>query len=174
MPGSNSRPNVSEGYEVPLSYRGDRPYNSLFRILGTAFPPCSEFVRHPPGSSNKKRFTVCLRESSFTALQQGDINDLLRVSFPCRSIRVIIKLASDLFSSLKIADKNGVFEPPEQPLERCVYRPLFACYVFRAQRSPCPGSAASISSAVPGPTPTVAQSTPRDSVRPLLALLIHV
>ena len=22
--GSNSRPNVSEGYEVPLSYRGDR------------------------------------------------------------------------------------------------------------------------------------------------------
>ena len=25
MPGSNSRPNVSEGYEVPLSYRGDRP-----------------------------------------------------------------------------------------------------------------------------------------------------
>ena len=24
MPGSNSRPNVSEGYEVPLSYRGDR------------------------------------------------------------------------------------------------------------------------------------------------------
>ena len=23
MPGSNSRPNVSEGYEVPLSYRGD-------------------------------------------------------------------------------------------------------------------------------------------------------
>ena len=25
MPGSNSRPNVSEGYELPLSYRGDRP-----------------------------------------------------------------------------------------------------------------------------------------------------
>ena len=25
MPGSNSRPNVSEAYEVPLSYRGDRP-----------------------------------------------------------------------------------------------------------------------------------------------------
>ena len=25
-PGSNSRPNVSEGYEVPLSYRGDRHY----------------------------------------------------------------------------------------------------------------------------------------------------
>ena len=25
LPGSNSRPNVSEGYEVPLSYRGDRP-----------------------------------------------------------------------------------------------------------------------------------------------------
>ena len=34
------------------------------------------------------------------------------------------------------------------------------------------GSAASITSAVPGPTPTVAQSTPRDSVGPLLALLI--
>ena len=26
LPGSNSRPNVSEGYEVPLSYRGDRLY----------------------------------------------------------------------------------------------------------------------------------------------------
>ena len=25
MLGSNSRPNVSEGYEVPLNYRGDRP-----------------------------------------------------------------------------------------------------------------------------------------------------
>ena len=24
LAGSNSRPNVSEGYEVPLSYRGDR------------------------------------------------------------------------------------------------------------------------------------------------------
>ena len=24
LPGSNSRPNVSDGYEVPLSYRGDR------------------------------------------------------------------------------------------------------------------------------------------------------
>ena len=24
LPGSNSRPNVSESYEVPLSYRGDR------------------------------------------------------------------------------------------------------------------------------------------------------
>ena len=85
-------------------------------------------------------FTVCLRESSFTALQQGDINDLLRVSFPVQINRVIIKLASDLFSSLKIADKNGIFEPPEPLLERCVYRPLFACYVFRAQRSPCLGS----------------------------------
>ena len=38
--------------------------------------------------------------------------------------------------------------------------------------SAAPGSAASITSAVPGPTPTVAQSTPRDSVGPLLALLI--
>ena len=98
----------------------------------------------------------------------------LRVSFPVQINLVIIKLASDLFSSFKIADKNGIFEPPEQPLERCVYRPLFTCYVFRAQRSPCPGSAASIASAVPGPTPTVAQSTPRDSVWSLLALLIHV
>ena len=26
LPGSNSRPIVSEGYEVPLSYRGDRLY----------------------------------------------------------------------------------------------------------------------------------------------------
>ena len=37
---------------------------------------------------------MCLRESSFTALQQGDINDLLRVSFPVQINRVIIKLAS--------------------------------------------------------------------------------
>ena len=29
LPGSNSRPNVSEGYEVPLSYRGDRLTNDL-------------------------------------------------------------------------------------------------------------------------------------------------
>ena len=26
MPGSNLSPNVSEGYEVPLSYRGDQQY----------------------------------------------------------------------------------------------------------------------------------------------------
>ena len=34
MPGSNSRPNVSEGYEVPLSYRGDRlsPLISFCRV----------------------------------------------------------------------------------------------------------------------------------------------
>ena len=31
MPGSNSRPNVSEGYEVPLSYRGDR-FDCLINI----------------------------------------------------------------------------------------------------------------------------------------------
>ena len=30
MPGSNSRPNVSEGHEVPLSYRVDRPVNVMF------------------------------------------------------------------------------------------------------------------------------------------------
>ena len=29
LPGSNSRPNVSEGYEVPLSYRGDRYSSKL-------------------------------------------------------------------------------------------------------------------------------------------------
>ena len=29
MPGSNSRPNVSEGYEVPLSYRGTRYVNNI-------------------------------------------------------------------------------------------------------------------------------------------------
>ena len=28
MPGSNSRLNVSEGYEVPLSYRGDRQWGT--------------------------------------------------------------------------------------------------------------------------------------------------
>ena len=36
---------------------------------------------------------MCLRESSFTALQQGDINDLLRVSVPVQINRVIIKMA---------------------------------------------------------------------------------
>ena len=34
LPGSNSRPNVSEGYEVPLSYRGDRlDCNMLYHRL---------------------------------------------------------------------------------------------------------------------------------------------
>ena len=38
MPGSNSRPNVSEGYEVPLSYRGDRPTREI-NICLSAFAP---------------------------------------------------------------------------------------------------------------------------------------
>ena len=33
MPGSNSRPNVSEGYEVPLSYRGCEEYNIIVIII---------------------------------------------------------------------------------------------------------------------------------------------
>ena len=33
LPGSNSRPNVSEGYEVPLSYRGDRLHDVDFFII---------------------------------------------------------------------------------------------------------------------------------------------
>ena len=32
LPGSNSRPNVSEGYEVPLSYRGDRSFRRVYRV----------------------------------------------------------------------------------------------------------------------------------------------
>ena len=48
---------------------------------------------------------MCFRETPFTALQQGDINDLLRVSFPVQINRVIIKLASDLFSLLTIAER---------------------------------------------------------------------
>ena len=35
LPGSNSRPNVSEGYEVPLSYRGDRRQNQVPGICVT-------------------------------------------------------------------------------------------------------------------------------------------
>ena len=35
---------------------------------------------------------MCLRESSFTALQQGDINDLLRVSFPVQINGVTIEV----------------------------------------------------------------------------------
>ena len=38
----------------------------------------------------KKRFTVCFRETFFTALQQEDINGLLRVSVPVQINRVII------------------------------------------------------------------------------------
>ena len=38
MPGSNSRPNVSEGYEVPLSYRGDR-YLYFVRISKACVHP---------------------------------------------------------------------------------------------------------------------------------------
>ena len=34
---------------------------------------------------------MCFRETPFTALQQGDINDLLRVSVPVQINRVIIK-----------------------------------------------------------------------------------
>ena len=34
MPGSNSRPNVSEGYEVPLSYRGDRVGEAIYKYSG--------------------------------------------------------------------------------------------------------------------------------------------
>ena len=37
---------------------------------------------------------MCFRETPFTALQQGGINDLLRVSVPVQINRVIIKLAS--------------------------------------------------------------------------------
>ena len=33
---------------------------------------------------------MCFRETPFTALQQGDINDLLRVSVPVQINRVII------------------------------------------------------------------------------------
>ena len=40
---------------------------------------------------------MCFRETPFTALQQGDINDLLRVSVPVQINRVIIKLASTLW-----------------------------------------------------------------------------
>ena len=35
---------------------------------------------------------MCFRETPFTALQQGDINDLLRVSVPVQINRVIIKV----------------------------------------------------------------------------------
>ena len=103
---------------------------------------------------------MCFRETPFTALQQGDINDLLRVSVPVQISRVIIILASNLFSSLTI-DVSTVPSSLAMSSEPNVL-----------PASAAPGSAASVTSAVPGPTPTVAQSTPRDSVGPLLALLI--
>ena len=37
---------------------------------------------------------MCFRETPFTALQQGDTYDQLRVNFPVQINRVIIKLAS--------------------------------------------------------------------------------
>ena len=43
---------------------------------------------------------MCFRETPFTALQQGDINDLLRVSVPVQIIRVIIKPIRRLYSGL--------------------------------------------------------------------------
>ena len=42
LPGSNSRPNVSEGYEVPLSYRGDR--HRVKRGLKTALASDDEEI----------------------------------------------------------------------------------------------------------------------------------
>ena len=54
---------------------------------------------------NNSVSAVCFRETPFTALQQGDINDLLRVSVPVQINRVIIILASAFFSSLTIADR---------------------------------------------------------------------
>ena len=40
LPGSNSRPNGSEGYEVPLSYRGDRLGNLLSHTHGSSIELC--------------------------------------------------------------------------------------------------------------------------------------
>ena len=46
---------------------------------------------------------MCSRETPFTALQQGDINDLLRVSVPVQINRVIIKEARDFASHFRVS-----------------------------------------------------------------------
>ena len=52
----------------------------------------------------KKRFAVCFRETFFTALQQEDINDLLRVSFPVQINRVIIIIVYCLYITADYAN----------------------------------------------------------------------
>ena len=46
---------------------------------------------------------MCLRELSFTALQQGDIYDLLRVSFPCADQSSHYQTSPPLFCTLHLS-----------------------------------------------------------------------
>ena len=65
---------------------------------------------------------MCFRETPFTALQQGDINDLLRVSVPVQINRVIIinchqtigaitGLKRELGTSVVVYEDLGVASP---------------------------------------------------------------
>ena len=49
---------------------------------------------------------MCFRETSFTALQQGDINDLLRVSVPVQINRVIIIEVDQAHNDRKMVDTS--------------------------------------------------------------------
>ena len=72
MPGSNSRPNVSEGYEVPLSYRGDRPHcDAPITRVGVMYSTWSTLRL----GTNPLKFTVKL------------IARYIQAVVPCRSNR---------------------------------------------------------------------------------------
>ena len=81
MPGSNSRPNVSEGYEVPLSYRGDRilencPITTV--IPGTYLtkdqhPPSNLFVYSTIQYSTKCVLVCVFSSHSFWASSSLDV-----------------------------------------------------------------------------------------------------
>ena len=99
MPGSNSRPNVSEGYEVPLSYRSDRAITStlvnrqLTIIHRRMFLPrlntfCRKFQRtqcvwSSHMQSMDQPCKVCCQSCSLSA-EQG------KYIFPCPRLRLRI------------------------------------------------------------------------------------
>ena len=115
---------------------------------------------------------MCFRETSFTALQQEDTHDLLRVIFPVQINRVIIKLASDLsflaFNSWKTSElaftriflRLSTCPPALEDMPSAPLSPAMPSEPNVLPVSPAPGSAASITSAVPGPLLNVAPSTP--------------
>ena len=58
MPGSNSRPKVSEGYEVPLSYRGDRYSTIINSSYSTIVVTVLSCVERTSADSGRKLLVV--------------------------------------------------------------------------------------------------------------------